>query len=657
MSDTTANTVIQPGGHVLDWLPLLACHVDPDGRVSYLNRNWSRFSGFEGRVAPFLWTDLIDSSEQSLPCRCPDKTEYCVQRHVTLRHHDGAPVQTDLHWQKLGMNEGGGWLLFGHPEADFPLLNAFSPRTTAPETGAAENPRTQVRGAHLPAGHAGLAAAGLASDSSAGSDPGGLTLPLSSPDILDAQRRATATHRLMRSPSDDAAGEDRSTGTVTGLSAEGRHEGATHDVLTGLPTWRHFEREAGRHFEHAAGSGENLGFLLVDIDYLGDLNDLYGRDIGDLVLRLVADRLTLLTAGEGLITRSGDDEFSVLVTGSVDAATLAAHAQALLSFVDLPVRIGTQQITFGLSIGASLYPRDGDSLGRLQHHALLAVNDVKARGRGGYRLFDPSMIRLGDGVTAQSNLIRGMLRDDLIYPAYQAKVSLIDGHIVGAEALMRWYRDGVVDCGPESFPEIFRSYDLATRVSARVQERVFQDIALWRRTGLEPPHISINVAPVEFMQDDYAEKLLARLDRFGLSARLIELELTEHVLYQNSEHYLHRALTVLRRAGMRITLDDFGTGYSSLSFLRDFPISSIKIDRSFVRQICTEPSMEVIVEAIIRFGEAVSVEVVAEGIETADQLAILQRIGCPIGQGYLFSPPVASSGFARLLSEGRSLIP
>ncbi|NIE80490.1 GGDEF domain-containing phosphodiesterase [Asaia sp. As-1742] len=643
MSEIAANATPSSGGHVLDWLPLLACHVDPDGRVSYLNRNWSKFSGLDRHGTPFFWTDLIDTTAHPLPCRCPESMDYCVQRRVDLRRRDGGSVETDLHWQKLGMNEGGGWILFGHPEADFPLLGTLSSRFAGQVPAT-----TALIPDHSATGGSGSLLTPLAS----GIETAGLSMPLLPESISSGRQIHRVTQGSARGHADkpDAI-------SPSDRPEAGTHEGAAQDQLTGLPTWRQFEIQAGQYLDKSTSAGTNLGFLLVDIDYLGDLNDLYGRDIGDLVLRLVADRLILLTAGEGLITRSGDDEFSVLVTGNVDAATLAAHAQALLSFVDLPVRIGTQQITFGLSIGASLYPRDGDTLGRLQHHALLAVNDVKARGRGGYRLFDPSMIRLGDGVTAQSNLIRGMLRDDLIYPAYQAKVSLSDGKIVGAEALMRWYRDGVVDCGPEAFPEIFRSYDLATRVSARVQERVFQDIALWRRTGLEPPHISINVAPVEFMQDDYAEKLLARLDRFGLSARLIELELTEHVLYQNSEHYLHRALTVLRRAGMRITLDDFGTGYSSLSFLRDFPISSIKIDRSFVRQICTEPAMEVIVEAIIRFGEAVSVEVVAEGIETADQLAILQRIGCPIGQGYLFSPPVASSGFARLLSEGRSLIP
>lgn len=612
-------------GHVLDWLPLLACHVEADGRISYLNGNWADFSGLDHEPGALNWTELIDGADRPLPCRCPDAVNYCVQRHVILRQRAGASVETDLHWQKLGLDEGGGWIVFAHPEADFPLLQPGLNRITG-LTGpqAPEQARED----------------GLVFDRVSPPDAVASSLPLSPLPPPGASLGGRESRFLAVAPAGPGSGEP---------------DGNTNDRLTGLPTWRGFEGKAEALLEASAAKSEAVGFLLVDIDYLGDLNDLYGHDIGDLVLRLVADRLTLLTAGEALMTRSGDDEFTVLITGDVSPATLAQHGQALLSFVDLPVRIGTQQITFGLSIGAALFPRDSETLAQLQHHAVLAVNDVKARGRGGYRLFEPGMVRSGDGVTAQSNLIRRMLRDDLVYPAYQAMVRLSDGHIIGAEALMRWHHQGGEESGPEAFPEIFRSYDLATRVSARVHEHVFQDIARWQRTGLMPPHVSINVAPVEFMQDDYAEKLLARLDRFGVSARLIELELTEHVLYQNSDQYIHRALTLLRRAGMRITLDDFGTGYSSLSFLRDFPISSIKIDRSFIRQICTEPSMEVIVEAIIRFGEAVSVDVVAEGVETPEQLAVLRRIRCPIAQGYLFSPPVSSTRFTALLADARPL--
>lgn len=641
--------------HVLDWLPLLACHVDSDGRISYLNGNWASFSGLDRKPGVLNWTELIDGADRPLSCLCPDALDYCIQRHVILRHHNGEPVETDLHWQKLGLQEGGGWILFAHPEADFPLLQSGLSRLSG------------VR----PAGHG---TAGRVADEgvATGSGETGSEVPDRDKGERDKGEHAGGTLFEPASRPEGIAGslplsplpppgaslgakESRFLHTTSRPEDGSEEGGPTKDRLTGLPTWRAFEGEAEVLLEAAAAKSTTAGYLLVDIDYLGDLNDLYGYDIGDLVLRLVADRLTLLTAEDGVMTRSGDDEFTVLITGAVSPETLAAHAQALLSFVDLPVRIGTQQITFGLSIGAALFPRDGDTLARLQHHAVLAVNDIKARGRGGYRLFDPGMVRPGDGVTAQSNLIRRMLCDNRIYPAYQAMVRLSDNRIIGAEALMRWKHEGGQVSGPEAFPDIFRSYDLATRVSARVHERVFQDLVQWQRMGIMPPHISINVAPVEFMQDDYAEKLLARLDRFGLPAKLIELELTEHVLYQNSDQYIHRALTQLRRAGMRITLDDFGTGYSSLSFLRDFPVSSIKIDRSFIRQICTEPSIEVIVEAIIRFGQAVSVDVVAEGVETAEQLAMLRRIGCPVAQGYLFSPPVASSRFAALLGGSRLL--
>ncbi|NVN43989.1 bifunctional diguanylate cyclase/phosphodiesterase [Asaia siamensis] len=645
MRGVTGETRPDRAGHVLDWLPLLVCHVEADGKISYLNRSWERFSGIDTRCGAVVWTDLLETSGpvSCLPEHCFAPAECCVHDNVALRHSGGAPVKTNLHWQKMGDMEGGGWILFCHPEPDFPLLLPRLSRSALPVEGPARAlPDVQI--------DTGLDTLPTRPD---------VTMPLVSPGpsaepadehCEDREKEHASSLLAARSASYTARRAFRTLGRELAARAVGRDD---KDELTGLSDRAGFDLRFEQALAVAAAEGQALGFLLVDIDYLGDLNDVYGRDVGDQVLKLVADRLSLVTAHEGDAARTGDDEFSALLTGDVSASTLAGHAQALLSFIDLPLRLGNRQVRFGLSIGAALYPQDGEGLSQLRQAALLALNDVKAHGRGGFRLYHVGMAQRGNGVTAQTNSVRQMLDQDQIYPAYQAKVRLSDGHITGAEALMRWHGRSDLPSGPDAFPEIFRNYDLASRVSARVQECVFEDIALWRSAGLMPPPISINVAPVEFMQDDYAEKLLARLDSHGLSARLIELELTEHVLYQNSEHYIHRALALLRRAGVRITLDDFGTGYSSLGFLRDFPVSSIKIDRSFIRKICSESSMEVIVEAIIRFGEAVSVDVVAEGIETEAQLALLRRIGCPSGQGFLFSSPVASTGFAHLLAGSR----
>ncbi|NVN24544.1 bifunctional diguanylate cyclase/phosphodiesterase [Asaia siamensis] len=645
MRGVTGQTRPDRAGHVLDWLPLLVCHVEADGRISYLNRSWERFSGIDPKCGAVVWTDLLENPGQvsCLPEHCQAPTSCSVHSSVALRHPGGAPVRTDLHWQKMGGTEGGGWILFCHPETDFPLLLPSLPQGETPEAPSAK----AISGVQIDTGLDTLPTRPELFQprvsSSLGSEPvnakHSVRRKKNVSSVLAAQSASYTARRAFRTLSREMAARVD--------AREGK------DGLTGLLDRQAFDTRLEQSMALAVTEGRALGFLIVDIDYLGDLNDLYGRDVGDQVLKLVADRLSLVTAHEGDAARTGDDEFSALLTGEVSASTLAGHAQALLSFIDLPLRLGNRQVRFGLSIGAALYPQDGEGVSQLRQAALLALNDVKAHGRGGFRLYHAGMAQRGNGVTAQTNSVRQMLDQDQIYPAYQAKVRLSDGHITGAEALMRWHGRSDLPSGPDAFPEIFRNYDLASRVSARVQECVFEDIALWRSAGLMPPPISINVAPVEFMQDDYAEKLLARLDSHGLSARLIELELTEHVLYQNSEHYIHRALALLRRAGVRITLDDFGTGYSSLGFLRDFPVSSIKIDRSFIRKICSESSMEVIVEAIIRFGEAVSVDVVAEGIETEAQLALLRRIGCPTGQGFLFSSPVASTGFARLLAGSR----
>lgn len=631
-------------GHVLDWLPMLVCHVEADGKISYLNRSWKHFSGLTSGSEPRMWTELL-APEETRVCHGPSPASYSAQKNVLLLHAGSHPVMTDLHWQKMGATEGGGWILYCHPELDFPLFANGSDVTWQSRQAVHDLPIRSMPSSLRATEHlredrlavvqaVDIPGAPGPTSCAAVEEEGDENQPLSLARLASYTARR-AFHALGRE-----------------LAAR-RETGERFDRLTGLCNRDGFEIRLEQALVDAVPAGRSIGFLLADIDYLGDLNNLYGRDVGDQVLKFVAGRLRLVTDQDDDAARTGDDEFSAVITGEVTASVLAEKAQSLLSFIDTPFRIGNRQIRFGVSVGAALYPRDGNGIVRLRHAAQLALNDVKAHGRGGYRLFHQSMARRSEGVTAQTNVVRQMLDQDLVYPAYQAKVRLRDGQITGAEALMRWHRRNETESGPDAFPEIFRNYDLASRVSARVQERVFEDIGLWIRAGLMPPPISINVAPVEFMQDDYAEKLLSRLDSHGLSARLIELELTEHVLYQNSEHYIHRALTLLRRAGVRVTLDDFGTGYSSLGFLRDFPVSSIKIDRSFIRKICSESSMEVIVEAIIRFGEAVSVDVVAEGIETEAQLALLRRIGCPTGQGFLFSPPVESTGFARLLAGSR----
>ncbi|RUT27273.1 hypothetical protein C0V97_03470 [Asaia sp. W19] len=604
-------------GRILDTLPLLVCHVEPDGRVSYLNHCWRSFSGLCETAGTLSWTDLIGEGEGQLPCRCPEPMAYCLHEAVSLHHPGRGDIRARLHWQKMDPATGG-WLLYCSPETDM-------------QAGSRKDHTLGVLAKRPDGEEPGLMRAASS---------------LTEPGRSEAEARLQQTASFLREPADHPAG-------LASEPENGRDDGQAHDALTGLPDRAAFDRQAALLLFEKGALDERVGLLLLDIDYLGDINTLYGRETGDRILCIVAECLSDIVAGRGIVARSGDDEFAALLTGIGRDENLADLAQALLAATDHPVAIGAQQITFGLSIGAALFPRDGRVLSRLYQGAQIAMGDVKAHGRGGFRLFDPTTMKPEGGVSAQANVVRQMLSDDLVYPAYQAKVRLTDGQLMGAEALMRWRGRGDLHCGPDSFPEIFRNYDLASRVSARVQERVFEDIALWRRTGLMPPPISINVAPVEFMQDDYAEKLLARLERFGLSARMIELELTEHVLYQNSEHYIHRALAQLQRAGIRIILDDFGTGYSSLGFLRDFPVSCIKIDRSFIRRICAEPSMEVIVEAIIRFGEAISVDVVAEGIETDDQLALLRRINCPTGQGYHFSTPIDSTAFARLLTGSR----
>lgn len=603
--------------HILDRIPLLVAHVDIAGRVTYLNAAWRTLLGREEPHPALLWTELLaEGNRPSDPGASPVLHDPWSD-WVDLNHRAGGRVAGSLSWQRLDLFSG---------------LSAARAAEGVSERGW----------------------------------------------ILSCQIMTQAGLPVFKPQSSVSPGEKGEEGGMQGSAAgqeasRAGRRGTSRDILTGLPDRTAFEHKAVELLHVAASRERRLGVLRVDIDHLGDLNRLLGEEAGDQVLRVVGQRLRAIFPRAALVARTGGDEFSVLlphdgpdgnpasgktVCPEPDAAESAAleaasMAQSVLDLADLPIQVGATQITSGLSIGGALFPDHGRGLVALEQCAALALAEVKTHGRGGFRMWSPVFGRGESGVTRQAHSVRQMLRRDLIYPVYQAKIRLSDSVPVGIEALMRWRGAGGTADGPESLPELFRNYDLATRVSARMQERVFSDLARWYREGLVPPRMAINVAPVEFMQDDFGEKLLARLAGHGLPPTAVELELTEHVLYQNSTHFIHRALCLLHKAGVAITLDDFGTGYSSLGFLRDFPVSSVKIDRSFIAPLCEEPAMSVIVEAIIRFGQAISVDVVAEGIETEAQSAYLKRMGCPTGQGYLYCPPVAAEDMAERLRAAR----
>jgi EAL domain-containing protein (putative c-di-GMP-specific phosphodiesterase class I) len=240
-----------------------------------------------------------------------------------------------------------------------------------------------------------------------------------------------------------------------------------------------------------------------------------------------------------------------------------------------------------------------------------------------------------------------------VVPYYQQKVDLRTGRIRGFEALLRWQHPTRGIQLPDTVAEAFKDYELASKIGELMQAKVFGDMCAWQRSNIPFGRISINAAPAEFLRDDYAERLLTRLEEFGLPGSLIEVEVTEHVFIERGSEYVSRALKLLTESGVKVSLDDFGTGYSSLSHLRDFPVDVVKIDRSFIARIAEEPEIAAIVSAVIDLAASLCIDVVAEGIETEAQAAMLRNGGCGLGQGFLFGRAAVADEVPLLL--GRAL--
>jgi EAL domain-containing protein (putative c-di-GMP-specific phosphodiesterase class I) len=308
-------------------------------------------------------------------------------------------------------------------------------------------------------------------------------------------------------------------------------------------------------------------------------------------------------------------------------------------------------ISAGASIGGALFPTDASTANHLFECADTALYALKGSGRGGTRMFHNYMREEAQKVASQLSLARVALSETSVVPHYQQKVELKSGKIRGFEALLRWKHPTRGIQQPETVAEAFKDFELASKIGELMQRKVFKDIQNWQKSGVVFGRVSINASPAEFLRDDYAEKFLARAAECQIEARFLEVEVTEHVFVERGAEYVARALKSLSEAGVRLSLDDFGTGYSSLSHLRDFPVDVVKIDRSFIAKMMDEPEIASIVTAVIDLSASLSLEVVAEGVETLDQEALLREKRCDTGQGYFFGRAVIGDEVPTLLKR------
>lgn len=412
------------------------------------------------------------------------------------------------------------------------------------------------------------------------------------------------------------------------------------DELTSLMNRRALKKRIYKTLKHAKTKDLSFAVMIIDLDHFKHINDTLGHHAGDHLLKVLSKRLLKKLPENTYISRLGGDEFAVVVENVRNLSDLSNTSKVILKQIQLPIKYKGKILSAGMSIGCSLFPKDAQDITHLLKYADTALNDLKSQGRGGFKFYDSKMMKDVHLKAQQLFTARQIIRNHNIEPFYQAKVNLETLQLVGFEALLRWKDEKGCIQFPSTIADAFNDYDLASQISEIIQTQVFQDLSTWIELGLNVVPIAINASPVEFMRDDYAELILKRLEKYKIPHKLIEVEITEHVLESRGSEYVIRALTKLKNAGIRIALDDFGTGHSSMAHLTDYPVDCLKIDYNFVHRLNKEKSVSAIVEGITKLGPILSLDVIAEGIETKEQLENLKSFGCCVGQGFLFSKAV-----------------
>ncbi|MEE2950271.1 MAG: EAL domain-containing protein [Pseudomonadota bacterium] len=419
---------------------------------------------------------------------------------------------------------------------------------------------------------------------------------------------------------------------------------AHHDTLTGLANRRHL---LDRISETIASQGR-ASVILIDLDNFKEVNDSLGHGVGDMLLEAVAIRLTASVPEDFLAARLGGDEFAIFIPDCGDPLIVDSTAAEILSAFQRPFEIADQLFHIGLSIGAALFPTHGRDAEELLASADFALLRAKQEGRGTIRLFCPQMRSASVRRRGmQDELLQALKKRELVLH-YQPQIELSSGRIIGAEALLRWNHPVSGLIGPGAFLSALETSSLTLPVGAFVLDEACRQIAEWDQIGLPPFKVGVNLFAAQVRSGTLATSVLETLDRHQVSPTRLELEITETIALHQDDVGL-RSFHSLREAGVTFAFDDFGTGYASLSTVRRFPIDTLKIDMSFVRDIAHDAANAAITRAMIAMGRDLGLVTIAEGIETGEQEAILMRLGCRVGQGYRYGRPVPAEAITRLL--------
>jgi diguanylate cyclase (GGDEF)-like protein/PAS domain S-box-containing protein len=424
---------------------------------------------------------------------------------------------------------------------------------------------------------------------------------------------------------------------------------ALHDVLTDLPNRAFLQEVAERALARAARRGSMLALHLVDLDRFKEINDTLGHPAGDTLLVEVAARMAGHLRRGDTLARMGGDEFAILQEDVESPEEASAMAARILETLAEPFRIDGHHVVTAASIGLAFGPVDGADVAELVRHADLALYRAKSDGRNLVRRYEPGMnAQLRDRLALEQAL-REAIESEAFELHFQPKQTLGDGRIHSVEALLRWRHPERGQVSPAQFIPAAEDSGLIVPLGTWVLRAACAEARRWHDAGLGPVRVAVNLSAEQIRRQDLAATVRAALADTGLPPQLLELELTESLLVRDAEQAL-RVMRELRGLGVQLALDDFGTGYSSLAYLQRFPFDTLKIDRGFVADLSDSGSSLRIVEAVVRLAHGLGLRVVAEGVETEGQLAILRRVGCDEIQGYLLSPPVDASRIVGLLA-------
>ena len=437
-------------------------------------------------------------------------------------------------------------------------------------------------------------------------------------------------------------------------AAEDRiHHLAYYDELTDLPNRTLLHKLLDQALAEARRKRQHAAILFVDLNRFKPINDTLGHAIGDQLLQQVACRLRETVRGEDVVSRMGGDEFIIALLDLARHEHAALVAQKILMALDPPFWFDGHELKIGAAIGISVYPRDGFDTETLLRTADIAMYRAKQSGQDGYAFYSHEMNRRAlDRLKIESGLRHAIDHEELLLH-YQPKVDIESGRIVGVEALVRWHHPERGMVAPGEFIPIAEETGLIVRVSAWVLEEALRQARVWRNAGLPAIKVAVNLSARDF-SPSLAERVRALLAAHEVPPAWLELEITEGMLTHSSDEVI-AMMDALTALGVTLALDDFGTGYSSLSYLKRFPINTLKIDQSFVRGIPDDGNDCAIAGAIVSMAQRLGHRVIAEGVETAEQLNFLKSLGCQEIQGYYFSPPLPAEEFAAMLREDRQL--